>query len=221
MAKAVESFAARNYAPAKVKDYVRKCELLDEARREIVALRYTEDARRFKPLLLFYYTGLRYLNSLFIFRHNDDEAVNLSFSWTDSITGQEFTSEEGLELEMSSILFNLAAVMSNTASTMPISDTTVKEMSQEFQSAAWVFEHITKEFQTLDSRLIGTDFRSDNLRRLIALQLAQSQYCFFKKTEIAEMKPGIISKVCKQVHLYFVEAEGYVQGSYKNELEKY
>lgn len=186
-----------------------------------MALKYSEDAQMHKTLLIFYYTGLKYLESKFQFRLNDSDAVNIAFTWRDSMTGQEYTSTEGLELEMNSILFNLAAVMNNIGSTIPITADSIKTISMEFQSAAWVYDHMCKTLEKLNSDLRGLDFRADNLKRLMALQLAQSQYCFFKKAELAEMKPGLISKVAKQVHDYFRDADCHAKTALKSELEKY
>lgn len=200
---------------------MKKCQGLDDARRELVALKHSEDAQMHKTLLIFYYTGLKYLNSKFQFKLNDSDAVSIAFTWRDSLTGQEYTSSEGLELEMNSILFNLAAVMNNIGSTIPITADSIKTVSMEFQSAAWIYDHMCKTLEKLDSDLRGLDFRSDNLKRLMNLQLAQSQYCFFKKAEIAEMKPGLISKVAKQVYDYFRDSDGHSKASLKSDLEKY
>ena len=174
-----------------------------------------------KNLLIFYYNGLKYLDSHLKFSIHDENAVNLSFVWRDSLTGKEYISEEGLELEMNSILYNLAVCMHNMASYLPVTKESVKTISIEFQLAAWVFEEIGTNSEKLDSKFRGVDFRADNLKRLTAIQLAQSQYCFFKKAEMSKMKSELIYKIARQTWKYFDEANTYVTGTLKSELEKY
>lgn len=77
-------------------------------------------------------------------------------------------------------------------STLPLTKDSVKNISMEFQNSAWIFDYMHTTLENLDSSLRGVDFRSDNLKRLKALQLAQSQFCFFKKAEMTEMKDGLI-----------------------------
>lgn len=187
----------------------------------MVSLKYNEDAQTHKSLLIYYYTGLQYLDKKFVFKAGDENAVDISFTWADSLSGQEYTSNEGLQLEMNSVLFNLAAVMNNLGATLPITMDSIKTISIEFQQAAWIYDHMIETLETLDSELRGIDFRADNLRRLKCLQLAQSQYCFFKKAELSEMKPGLISKVAKQTQKYFCDSEEYITGVLKSDLEKY
>jgi hypothetical protein len=221
LCKAIESYVSRHYDPKKAMEIVKKCEALDEARKELISLKHSEDAQMHKSLLIFYYNGLRYLDSNFKFKVDGDSCVNIWFIWRDSLTGQEYFAEEGLALEMNSILFNLAAWIHNMGSTLPLTKDSVKTISMEFQNAAWIFDYMNGTLENLDSKLRGVDFRSDNLKRLQALQLAQSQYCFFKKAVMAEMKDGLICQLSRGVYKFFAEADGYVQGSLKNSLEKY
>jgi len=219
--KAIETHVARNMNPDRARKVVKNCEALDEARRELVALKHWEDPHKYKKLLIFYYNGLRYLDSKFTFKHEDAEAVNIFFTWQDSYSGHEYVSTEGLELEMNSILYNLAAVMNNMASTSPITIDSIKYISMDFQSAGWIFDHMCSTLEALSQELRGIDFRFDNLKRLVALELAQSQYWFFKKAELSGMKPGLVSKLARHVWVYFIEAEGYVSGTLKLEYEKF
>lgn len=129
-----------------------------------------------KNLLIFYYNGLKYLNSQFKFKLYSENAINIAFVWRDSLSGTEYLSQEGLDLEMNSILYNLAVCLHNMASSLPLSKDSVKAISQEYQYAAWIFQEIGKNLDGLDSQMIGVDFRADNLQRLIALELAHSQY---------------------------------------------
>lgn len=174
-----------------------------------------------KNLLIFYYNGLRYLNSQFKFKLHSDNAINIAFVWRDSLSGTEYLSNEGLELEMNSILYNLAVCLHNMASSLPLSKDSVKFISHEFQFAAWIFQEIGKNSESLDSHMRGIDFRTDNLARLVAIELAQSQYCFFKKAELAGMKSELIAKVARQTWYYFSQANSLVTGTLKSELEKY
>jgi hypothetical protein len=219
--QAIETYVSKRMDPGRAKKVVNNCKALDQARREISNLKHSEDAVQYRKLLIFYFNGLRYLDSKFKFKYGDVDAVNLSFTWRDSCSGQEYISTDGLELEMNSILFNLGAVMNNIASTTPITIDNIKYVSMDFQSSAWFFDHLWTTLETLPSEFRGIDFRGDNLKRLIALELGQSQFLFFKKAELSGMKPGLISKLIRQTWIYFTEAEGYVTGTLKLEYEKY
>jgi hypothetical protein len=77
LCKAIESYVSRHCDPKKAMEIVKKCEALDEARKELISLKHSEDAQMHKSLLIFYYNGLRYLNSNFKFKIDDDSCVNI------------------------------------------------------------------------------------------------------------------------------------------------
>lgn len=200
---------------------VKKCKALDEARKELASLKYSDDAQMHKDLLIFYYNGLKYLNSQFNFRLYDEHSVDIGFLWRDSLSGIEYISHQGLDLEMNSILFNLAVCIHNMAYNLPISKESLKTISVNFQQAAWLFQEIRNNVERIDPKERGIDFRPDNLDRLVQIELAHSQFCFFKKAELTNCSSDLISRVARQTWSYFHTANTVVKGSLKVELEKY
>ena len=57
------------------------------------------------------------------------------------------------------------------------------------------------------------DFSVENLMFLSTLQLAQSQYCFFKKADGAKMSSQVMAKISKQLYSFFADTEKYAKTS--------
>ncbi|CAI2383258.1 unnamed protein product [Moneuplotes crassus] len=221
LATQIQKYIHKTYGEKVAASIVRKCQTLDEARKELASLKYSNDAQMHKDLLIFYYNGLKYLNSQFSFKLYDEHAVDIGFLWRDSLSGIEYISHQGLDLEMNSILYNLAICIHNMSYNLPVTKESLKTMSLNFQQAAWIFQEVKNNAKNIDPGLRGVDFRLDNLNRLILIELAHSQYCFFKKAELTECKPKLIARIARQTWRYFHNANILVKGTLKLELEKY
>ncbi len=57
------------------------------------------------------------------------------------------------------------------------------------------------------------DFSVENLMFLSTLQLAQSQYCFFKKADNAKMSSAVLAKISNQLQSFFSDTERYAKSS--------
>lgn len=109
------------------------------------------------------------------------------------------------------MLYNLAAVMNNIGTHTPIEGEAIKTISQKFQEAGWLFDYIKKTADSLPPSCRSFDFTIENLQYNSTIQLAQSQYCFFKKAEAASMSPAILAKITFQLKSFFDEAASYLK----------
>lgn len=171
---------------------------LDKDRKELMSLKSAEEARNYKNIYLRYYKGLLYLKTKHKFSDNGDDSINLRFSWNDSITGEKYISKGGIDLEICSILYNLAAIIGNTGALNTPSKSTLRDMSHDFKNSAWLFNQLLEKADSLPSDQRGFDFSSANLKRHALLQLAQAQYCTFKLAEIKEAKTKFIASLAKR-----------------------
>lgn len=110
-------------------------------------------------------------------------------------------------------MYNLAAVMNNIGTHTPLEGDAIKTVSQKFQEAAWLFDHIKKTSETLKPSSRSHDFTVENLMFWSTIQLAQSQYCFFKKAESGGMSAAILAKITYQLKTFFDDAVKYCSAS--------
>ena len=122
------------------------------------------------------------------------------------MTKEKKASKNDLALELNSVLYNLAAVMNNAGVHTPLEGDAIKTVSQKFQEAAWLFEYIKKTSDALSPSCRSHDFTVENLMYHSTIQLAQSQYCFFKKAESNSMSGAIIAKITFQLKTFFEDA---------------
>jgi hypothetical protein len=123
------------------------------------------------------------------------------------------SSKTDLSLELNSVLYNLGAVMNNIGVHTPLEGDVIKSVSQKFQEAAWVFEYMKKTTDSLSPSSRSHDFTVENLLFHSTIQLAQSQYCFFKKAEAGGMSAAIMAKITYQLKTFFEEASNYCKAS--------
>lgn len=196
--QAIETFIVKYHGPNEFDNVKVSVKQLHDLREEIAKLTSYDDAillQKYNEMLIEYYVGLKFLQEKFKFGDEKD-AINLAFTWTDSNT-QEKKRSPKVALELNSILYNLGAVISNTRT--PIEGENIKIVSQKFQEAAWVFDHLKESSKDLQASTRTHDFTAENLLFLSTLQLAQSQYCFFKKADTAKMSPTVMTKICNQL----------------------
>ena len=73
--------------------------------------------------------------------------------------------------------------------------------------------NIKKTSETLAPSCRSHDFTVENLMYQSTIQLAQSQYCFFKKAESNNMSAAILAKITQQLKGFFDDAAKYWQTS--------
>lgn len=212
---AVESYVVRNFGPREFEAIKSQIKELSEYRTEIANMKSQDDVlllEKYEKMLISYYIGMSFISKKFTFG-SSDESVKLAFPWKDSLTLEKKSSKTDLALELNSVLYNLAAVMNNIGVHTPLEGDAIKSISQKFQEAAWLFDHIKKTSDSLSPSCRSHDFTVENLLYFSTIQLAQSQYCFFKKAETAKMSGAILAKITFQLKTFFDEASKYCKAS--------
>jgi programmed cell death 6-interacting protein len=199
--EAIESYVVRNFGPREFEAIKSQMKELHEFRTEIANMKSQDDVlllEKYERMLISYYIGMTFIAKKFTFG-SSDESVKLAFPWKDSLTKEKKSSKTDLALELNSVLYNLAAVLNNIGVHTPLEGDAVKSVSQKFQEAAWLFDHIKKTSDSLSPSCRSHDFTVENLLYFSTIQLAQSQYCFFKKAESGKMSGGILAKITNQL----------------------
>jgi len=212
---AIEKYVVRNFGPREFEAIKSQIEELNKQRSEIALMETYDDVllmEKYEKILISYYIGMSFIEKKFSFGSKND-TVKLAFPWKDSQTKEKKSSKTDLQLELNSILYNLAAVMNNIGVFTPLEGDSIKTVSHKFQEAAWLFDHIKKTSENLQPSVRSHDFTIENLMYNSTVQLAQSQYCFFKKAESSNMKPGICAKITYQLKSFFEESANYCRAS--------
>lgn len=212
---AVEGYVVRNFGPREFESIKSQIKKLHDQRVEIAKMSTVDDVlllENYEKMLINYYIGMSFLQKKFTFGSTDD-CVKLAFPWKDSLTKEKKSSKSDLALELNSILYNLGAVMNNIGVYTPLEGEAIKSISQKFQESAWLFDYIKKTSDALSPSVRTHDFTVENLLFHSTIQLAQSQYCFFKKAESGSMSPAILAKITYQLKSFFEEALKYCKAS--------
>ena len=212
---AVEGYVVRNFGPREFESVKSQIQKLNEQRIEIAKMESVDDVlllENYEKMLISYYIGMSFIQKKFTFGAGED-CVKLTFPWKDSQTKEKKISKDNLSLELNSVLYNLAAVMNNICVYTPIEGAAIKTVSQKFQEAAWLFDHIKKTSDSLPPSCRSHDFTVENLMYYSTIQLAQSQYCFFKKAESGGMSGEILAKITYQLKSFFEDAAKYCSAS--------
>ena len=175
---AVESYVVRNFGPREFEAIKGQIQELHDSRSEIAGMSSYDDVlllEKYEKILISYYIGMSFIEKKFTFGSKND-TVKLAFPWKDSQTKEKKSSKTDLALELNSILYNLAAVMNNIGVYTPLEGDATKKVSQKFQEAAWLFDHIKKTSGNLQPSVRSHDFTVENLLYYSTIQLAQSQY---------------------------------------------
>lgn len=208
---AVEGYVVRNFGPREFEAVKSQIQNLNEQRIEIAKMDTLDDVlllEKYEKMLLSYYIGMSFIQRKFTFGTSED-CVKLSFPWKDSQTKEKKSSKDNLSLELNSILYNLAAVMNNIGTHTPLEGEAIKNVSRKFQESAWLFDHIKKTSETLPPSCRSHDFTVENLMYLSTIQLAQSQYCFFKMAESKNMSAAMCAKITFQLKSFFDDSAKY------------
>lgn len=212
---AVEGYVVRNFGPREFESIKSQIQKLHDQRSEIAKMSTVDDVlllENYEKMLVKYYVGMSFIQKKFTFGSNDD-CVKLAFPWKDSLTKEKKSSKTDLSLELNSILYNLAAVMNNIGVYTPLEGDAIKSISQKFQESGWLFDYIKKTSESLPPSCRSHDFTVENLLFHSTIQLAQSQYCFFKKAESNNMSAAIMAKITYQLKTFFEEAIKYCKAS--------
>lgn len=213
--QAIESHVVKFHGTKEWESVKAHIKTLHNLREEIAGLQSVDDSillQKYQKMCLDYFKGMRFLQQKFKF-NDEDDGINLSWVWYDSLTGEKKHTVRDLDFELSSILYNLGAIINNYGTHTPIEGDAVKTVSQKFQEAAWIFNYLKDFTKNLQPSVRSHDFSIENLTFLSTLQLSQSQYCFYKKASGAKMSDDVMAKITKQLSVFFEDTEKAAQSS--------
>lgn len=209
----IETFIVKQYGAKHFETIKDGLSEVQKNRNEVAQLATYDDCLlldKYEKILIEYYKAANFLEKKFAFGDVDTE-VKLSMSWRDSRTNEVKTTNTTLQLEILSVLYNLAAVKNNSASHTPLTEDNIKNVSFKFQEAAWTFDYIKSRLDDLPPSCRSHDFTAENLLYCSTVALAQSQYCFYKKAEQAGMGEGIMAKITNQLRHFFKDCQKYAK----------
>ena len=131
--------------------------------------------------------------------------LNVNFKWYDSFTRQTVNTQSA-QLAAISCLYNFAVCLARRGCYMDLAGDGIKQASNLFRQAAWIFEQLLSMSSQLPPETHSTDFNKETLTMNSNLCLAQAQYLFFKKASDAGMAAGVLAKIAAQVAIYFEKA---------------
>lgn len=115
--------------------------------------------------------------------------------------------QNNLRFELANVLFNLAALYSQLASSLVASSTdNIKAACKSFCKAAGVIAHLRDDILP-DMRAVPPDDMDEmTLRSLEHLMLAQAQECIWRRAVIDEMRDASIARLAIMVSDYYAQA---------------
>jgi hypothetical protein len=141
-------------------------------------------------IILDYYNLLNSIGDRFPIAETN---IKIDFTWHDIYTGKKYTSYN-IKFEKAAILFNLAAVKSQSAaSAEKTSEDSIKKCVQEFQEAAGLFEYVQNELASAILDCKSQDLSADALTMAKCTMLAQAQSCAFAKVRNKSENPFFFS----------------------------
>ncbi len=129
--ESLESFIVRYHGPNEFNSVKASVKEIHDLREEIASLTCYDDPillQKMNKVLLDYYVALSFLNQKFKFG-DDEGAVNITWPWKDSLTGEQKFSNKGIAFELNSVLYNLGAVINNMGTHTPIEADSIKFVS--------------------------------------------------------------------------------------------
>jgi hypothetical protein len=128
------------------------------------------------------------------------------------------TSQYSLAFEKASIIFNIAAVLSNHGALQPRSvEASLKMSYHSFQAAAGMFTYINENFLHAPS----SDLSRLSIKTLIGITLAQAQEIFLERQVADQKKVGLLAKLASQAaYLYSQAVEGAQESVNKGVFDK-
>lgn len=104
---------------------------LHDLRSEIAQLTCYDDPillQKYNTMIVDYHKSLSFMADKFKFGE-EEGALNITWSWKDSLTGEKKFTARDLSLELNSILYNLGAVINNMGTHTPIEGDNIKIVS--------------------------------------------------------------------------------------------
>ena len=167
-----------------------------------------------RDLLLKYYGQLEYTELRFPLNEN---GVKVHFSWKDTIS-ETIVRQYSIAYEKASVLFNIAALQTNIASTQDrFSESGLKSACNYFQRAAGTLSYLSENFMHAPT----VDMSREVLTYLTCFLLAQAQECFWEKSVLDKKSRAIISRLAQHTSKYYANCIDILGGSsFASRLEK-
>ncbi|KAI9296035.1 BRO1-domain-containing protein, partial [Neoconidiobolus thromboides FSU 785] len=129
----------------------------------------------------------------------DENNVKINFPWNDAFT-QKKISQHSLAYEKACVIFNIAALLSNIASSQNRFEVQgLKTAYHNFQLSAGIFTYINENFLHAPS----SDLNREIIKVLIQFMLAQAQECFLEKCITEKKKNTLIAKLASQLNYLY------------------
>ncbi|KAF5745220.1 ALG-2 interacting protein X [Tripterygium wilfordii] len=162
-----------------------------------------------RDVLQSYFKVLCLVETRFPISPDSDHINTVTFTWHDAFKQKQKASQQNIHLEKAAVLFNLGAAYSQLG--LSFDRTTVegrRQASHAFIGAAGAFAFLRDNAATKASMDSSTtvDVSVVCAGMLERLMLAQAQECVFENTIAKGSTPGVCSKICRQVGLYYEEA---------------
>ena len=178
-----------------VEKYAEECTIITRLRQDMRGAGRDESGR---DLLYRYYGQLELLELRFPI---DEDHIKISFTWYDAFTESPI-SQYSLAYEKACVLFNIASIMSLTASTQTRSEVAgMKKAYHSLQACAGLLNFINDNFLHAPS----TDLSREMVKTLSNIMLAQAQEVFTEKQIKDAGKSSIIAKLAAEAaNLYHI-----------------
>lgn len=168
--------------------YSEECQTIHRLRQDMRGAGRDETGR---DLLYRYYGQIELLELRFPI---DEDHIRISFNWYDAFS-ETPTSQYSLAYEKASVLFNIAAILSYTASTQTRSEIDgMKKAYHSLQACAGLLNFINDNFLHAPS----TDLSRETVKTLSLVMLAQAQEVFTEKQIRDSGKSSIIAKLAAE-----------------------
>lgn len=97
-----------------------------------------------------------------------------------------------IRFEMSCILYNIGALLTQLASSEPrTSADSLKSACTKYQNAAWAFQYLREHYPEAS----GVDVCTEIMRLLQEICFAQAQECILEKSIQDTKKPSVVGKL--------------------------
>lgn len=186
MAGPLRQFIRANYGS--VERYAEECTTINRLRQDMRGAGRDDTGR---DLLYRYYGQLELLELRFPI---DEDHVRISFTWYDAFTDNT-VSQYSLAYEKACVLFNIASILSFTASNQTRSDVDgMKKAYHSYQACAGLLNFVNDNFLHAPS----TDLSREMVKTLSQVMLAQAQEVFTEKQIRDSGKSSIIAKLAAE-----------------------
>lgn len=190
-------YVRENYGDRDAEDCVDDLASIQQLRNEIVSAQ-TGSQLGTKDTYIKYYKCMTAVETRFPVS-NEKGNVKLSFPWTDAFRPSKKTSQANVHFEKASVLFNVAAVMSQQA--LQVERGTADGATQAckiFQEAAGMFAHVKEHEASKSDNPRPVDLTPECLTMMEKLMLAQAQECVYHKALMDKKSSVTLAKLARQ-----------------------